>query len=182
MRIQSIYRGIKGFVTVYDRAVRYRYMITKQAMERLKILNHWKKHGLESAMDAFAVSRRTLFNWKKALNKDSGKPESLNSKKRTPRNKRKRMWDLRILEEIERLRDAHPNLGKEKIHPLLLDFCDASGISKCPKPMTIGRLIKDLGGLRTFPQKLSHFGKVKKVNRQKVLRKPKKFAKKWLFC
>lgn len=176
MKIQSIYRGIKGFVTVYNRAVRYRYMITKQALERLKILKHWNKYGLESAMDAFSVSRRTLFNWKKSFNKGGSKPEALNAKKRTPKQKRKRMWDLRILEEIKRIRDEHPNLGKEKIHPLLLDFCDASGIAECPKPMTIGRLIKDMGGLRTFPQKVSHFGKIKKVNRQKVLRKPKDLA------
>lgn len=44
-----------------------------------------------------------------------------------------------------------------------------------PKSRTIGNLIQDLGGLRTFPQKVSHFGKVKKINRQKVLRKPKDF-------
>lgn len=176
MKIHCKYTGIKGFLTVYDRAVRYAYMITKQALERLKILNHWEKHGLASAMDAFSVSRRTLFNWKKLLNKGEGKPEALNSKKRTPQRKRKRSWDFRILEEIKKIRDEHPNLGKEKMYPLLLDFCDASGIAECPKPMTIGRLIKDMGGLRTFPQKLSHFGKVKKVNRQKILRKPKDFV------
>ena len=32
-----------------------------------------------------------------------------------------------------------------------------------------------MGGLRTFPQKVSHFGKIKYANRQKVLRKPKDF-------
>jgi transposase InsO family protein len=56
----------------------------------------------------------------------------------------------------------------------LLDFCDAYGFV-CPGISTISRLIKDLGGLRVFPQKVSHFGKIKKVNRQKVLRKPKHF-------
>ena len=44
-----------------------------------------------------------------------------------------------------------------------------------PGSRTIGNLIHDLGGLRTFPQKISHFGKARKVNRQKVLRKPKDF-------
>jgi len=29
--------------------------------------------------------------------------------------------------------------------------------------------MKDLGGLRIFPQKVSHFGKIKKVNRNKIL-------------
>ncbi len=175
MKIQSIYRGIKGFVTIYDRAVRYRYMITEQAKRRMRILIHWEKYGLESTVDAFGVLRRTLFNWKRALKEGGGKVESLNPQKRRPKNRRRRAWDVRILEEIKKLRVDHPNLGKEKLHPLLLDFCDVNGISKCPKPMTIGRLITDLGGLRTFPQKVSHFGKIKKANRQKILRKPKDF-------
>jgi transposase InsO family protein len=173
MRIQSKYRGIKGFVTVYNRAVRYAYMITAEATRRLKILEHWKKHSLESTIDAFEISERTLWNWKGRLDAGGGKPESLNSGKRTPQTKRKRIWDVRILEEIRKLRIDHPNLGKEKIYPLLLDFCDAFGFGECPKPKTIGRLITDMGGLRTFPQKVTHFGKVKRTNRQKVLRKPK---------
>ena len=173
MKIQSKYRGIKGFVTVYNRAVRYRYMITEQAKQRYRILIHWGKYGLDSTMNAFRVKRRTLFNWKKLLDEGGGKIEALNPKKRTPKNKRKRAWDYRLLEEIKQLRIEHPNLGAEKLYPLLLDFADTNGISPCPKPSTIERLIADMGGLRTFPQKVSHFGKVKRVNRQKVLRKPK---------
>lgn len=173
MKIQSRYRRIKGFVTVYNRAVRYRYMITEQAKYRFKILIHWSKYGLNSTMSAFEVKRRTLFNWKKLLDEGKGKIEALNPGKRTPQTKRKRSWDFRLLEEIRKLRIDHPNLGAEKLHPLLLDFCDANGIKKCPKPTTIERLIIDMGGLRTFPEKVSHFGKIRKVNRQKVLRKPK---------
>ena len=173
MRIQSRYRGIKGFVTVYNRAVRYRYMITEVAKQRTRILAFWKKHGTEATEEAFGTKRRTLFLWQKNLKADGGKLESLNPKKTTPKQKRKRSWDVRILEEIERLRFVHPNLGADKIYPLLLDFTDASGIAKCPKSSTIERLIIDLGGLRTSPQKISHFGKIKKTNRQKVLRKPK---------
>jgi hypothetical protein len=175
MKIQSKYRGIKGFVTVYNRAVRYAYMITKTALKRFRILEHWKKHGLESAVHAFEVSERTLWNWKGRLDNGGGKPEALNPGKRIPQKKRRRTWDFRILEEIRRLRsqEEHPNLGAEKLLPLLQDFCDAEGISYCPKPTTIERLIVDMGGLRTFPQKVSHFGKVKKVNRKKTLRKPK---------
>jgi len=175
MKIHCKYTGIKGFLTVYNRAVRYAYMITKTALKRVKILDHWKRHGMESAIHAFEVSERTLWDWKARLDKGGGKPEALNSKNKAPKNKRKRLWDIRILEEIKRLRgaDAHPNLGAEKLYPLLLDFCDVNGITKCPRSSTIERLIADLGGLRTFPQKVTHFGKVKRVNRQKVLRKPK---------
>lgn len=175
MKIHSKYRGIKGFVTVYNRAVRYAYMITKTALKRFKILEHWKKHGLGSAIHAFEVSERTLWTWKGRLDKGGGKVETLNPGKRTPQKKRKRIWDCRILEELRRLRtsDVHPNLGAEKLYPLLLDFCGHLGIKECPKPSTIERLIVDMGGLRTFPQKVTHFGKIKRVNRQKVLRKPK---------
>ena len=105
MRIQCKYRGVKGFVTVYNRAVKYRYMITEEAKRRLKILIHWEKHGIESSTDAFSVSRRTLFNWKKLLDEDKGKMESLNPKKREPKKKRKRLWNIEILEEIKRLRE-----------------------------------------------------------------------------
>jgi hypothetical protein len=148
-------------------------MITEQALKRYRILIHWDKHGLASSMDAFKVSRRTLFDWKYRLKKGGNKPEALNPQKRTPGTKRKRTWDIRILNEIKKLRIDYPNLGAEKLHPLLLDFCDVSGINSCPRPTTIERLIVDMGGLRTSPQKVSHFGKIKKVNRKKVLRKPK---------
>ena len=173
MKIHSKYRGIKGFVTVYNRAVRYRYMITKTALKRFRILEHWKKHSLESAMHAFEVSERTLWDWKSRLDKATGKIESLNPGTRTPQTKRKRSWDVRILDKIRALRIEHPNLGAEKLHPLLLDFCDSEGIEKCPKTTTIERLIVDMGGLRIAPQKITGTGRVKKVNRQKVLRKPK---------
>lgn len=175
MRMQSRYRGIKGFVTIYNRAVRYRHMITKTAQKRYKILIHWNKHGIASTIDAFGIKKRTLFNWKLALKEGGGKIEALNPKSKAPKQKRKRLWDERIPEEIKRLREKRPNLGADKLYPLLLDFTDTEGISKCPSSTAIERLIVDLGGLRTFPQKVSHFGKIKKINRQKVLRKPKDF-------
>ena len=173
MKIHCNYTGIKGFVTAYEYALRYQYMITEQALHKARVLAFWEKHGLQATMDAFKVKRRTLFDWKSKLKHGNGKVDSLNSKNKTPINKRKRQWDIRILQEIRDLREAHPNLGAEKLYPLLLDFCDAFGILKCPKPTTIERLISDMGGLRVFPQKVSHFGKIKKANRQKVLRKPK---------
>ena len=43
MKIHCKYTGIKGFLTVYDHAVRYRYMITETAKKRMKVLVHWEK-------------------------------------------------------------------------------------------------------------------------------------------
>ena len=175
MKIHCKYTGIKGFLTVYNDALRYRYMITEEALKRMKILLFWEKYGLEATLDAFPVKRRTLFLWKKMFEEGGKKPEALNPQKRIPTRKRKREWPWEVQVELKRLREEHPNLGKEKAYPLLKRFCDEHGFS-CPKPRTIGRLIQDLGGLRTFPQKIRHDGKIVQVQRRKVLRKPKGFV------
>lgn len=134
----------------------------------------WEKRGLEATLDAFPRKRSTLYSWKQQWEKGGKKIEALNEKSRSPQTKRKRLRPHEIIQEIKRLRQEHPNLGPEKIHPLLCQFCFQRNL-KCPKSRTIANLIKDSGGLRIFPQKVSHFGKIKKANRQKVLRKPKDF-------
>jgi len=153
--------------------VRFRDMITEETKRRVRILAFWEKHGIQATQDAFQVSRRTLFDWKKRLGEGNGRLESLTPKSKAPTKRRKRIWDQRLLDEIKRLRIEHPNLGAEKLYPLLLDFADIEGIASCPKSSTIERLIQDLGGLRTKPQKITGTGRIVKANRTKVLRKPK---------
>lgn len=174
-RIHSKYTGIKGFVRCYDDALRYRYMITEVALRKARILAFWEKHGLTATREAFEMKRSTLYLWRSRWIKGGKKVEALNERSRAPRTKRKRLWPDEVIAEVKRLREAHPNLGEKKLFPLLVVFCVARGL-KCPKPATIGRLIHDFGGLRRFPEKVSHFGKVKRANRQKVLRKPKEFV------
>ncbi len=168
------YAGIKGFLTTYNDAIRYQYMITEKAKYKAKALIFWEKHGLEAALDAFPIKRSTLYLWKQQWEQSNNKIEALNDKLKTPRIKRKRLWPLEIIQEIKRLRELYPNLGEKKLYPLLLKLCSSKNLS-CPKPATIGRLIHDLGGLRISPQKVSYFGKIKKADRQKILRKPKDF-------
>lgn len=174
MRVHCVYKGVRGFIAVYNYAVKYKYMITAKAKLKIKALIFWEKHGLEATLDAFPSKRSTLYLWRHQWKEGGKKIESLNEKTRSPKIKRKRLWSIEIIQEIKRLRsrDVHPNLGSEKIHSLLNAFCLSKKL-KCPQPRTIANLIKDLGGLRIFPQKISHFGKIKKANRQKILRKPK---------
>ena len=174
MRTFNKFAGTKGFISTWQYAVKWAYMITDKAKHRYRVLAFWEKHGLEATTEAFRVKRRTLFDWKKRFNEGGRKPEALNERSKAPRTRRKRIWSIETISEIKRLRTEHPNLGKEKLYPELKEFCSSRSIL-CPKPKTIGRLIADLGGLRMFPQKVSHFGKVKKANRQRVLRKPKDF-------
>jgi transposase InsO family protein len=147
-------------------------MITDKAKERTRILTFWKKHGAEAVEEAYKVKVRTLYHWQAAQKAGGGKTESLNPKSTAPKTKRRRLWDARILEELKRLRYAHPNLGKEKLHPLLARFC--AGIRlEAPSARTIGRLVTDLGGLRMVPLRITGTGRVKPLVRVPALRKPK---------
>ena len=48
--------------------------------------------------------------------------EALNEKSRAPQTKRRRIWPYEVIQEIKKLREEHPNLGSEKIYPLLTEF------------------------------------------------------------
>jgi transposase InsO family protein len=149
--------------------------MTDKAKKKFEILVFWEKHGLHATMDAFKVKRRTLFLWKKQLREGQGKPTALEEQSRTPERKRIRVWPLEVLEEIKTLRMKHPNLGKEKLQILLERHCKRNALP-IPSVSTVGRLIRDLGGLRVFPQKvLPASGKIVRANHRKVLRKPKDF-------
>ena len=158
-----------GFVRLYRYAVKYRTMINEEAIKRVRILVFWERYGISAAMEAFNVKRRTLFLWKKKLK--AGNIEALNDDSRAPKSRRKRSWPIAILQEIRRLRGLHPNLGKDKLYMPIRKFCHEHSL-KCPTVSTIGRLIKDMGGLRIYPQKIT-YGKKRPMKRKKVLRKPK---------
>ncbi|MDP3795375.1 MAG: integrase core domain-containing protein, partial [bacterium] len=146
-------------------------MITETALRRTRILSFREKHGLPAAEEAFGVSRRTLYEWKRRLKHGNGKLEALNPGSRAPKVRRRRLWDYRILSELRRLREEHPNLGKEKLYSLLKEFCGTEYLP-CPSSRTIGRLITDLGGLRRAPLRITGTGKVRVMNRTPVMRKP----------
>ena len=172
MRIQRISYRVKGFVNLNDYALRLAYMISDKAKHKARILLFWKTHGLKAALDAFVSKRSTLFSWKRRLKEGRGRLEALNDASRAPRRRRKRLWPQDIIDEVRRLRFTYPNLGKDKLSPLLQEFCLSKSL-QCPTVSTIGRLIKDCGGLRILPQKIYHNGRVKPIKRAKVVRKPR---------
>ena len=172
MRIFNKNKGVRGSRTAQERHIRFTYMIKDEAKQRAKILTFWKKYGLAATEEAYSVTERTLYLWQQKLRQGKGKLESLNCGSRAPKNKRKRRYDYRIVEEIQRLRKVHPNLGEKKLYPLLKEYCDHLTLA-CPKPATIGLIMKDKGGMRTTPTKITGTGRVKPYKRQKVLRKPK---------
>lgn len=117
-------------------------MTPKDAQERLKILRFWDKHGLQATIDAFGVSRRMLYRWKKALKDAGGNPAALAAKSSAPKRRRRSQTDPRLTAEIRRLRHLYPNLGKEKLSVLLAPWCQEHGL-RLPSVSTIGARAPD---------------------------------------
>nr|WP_187648266.1 helix-turn-helix domain-containing protein [Nitrosophilus labii] len=172
MQIRYTLLGVKG----YKRLERIYYnslMISEEARRRKKILDFWQKYGLEATIDAFGVSRRTLYRWKRALKEAKGDVVLLNPKSTRPKKVRKSKVSLEIVQEIKRLREKYPNIGRAKLYHLLKPFCEKKGI-KTPSESTIGRIIaKAPDKMRLFPYRIDTKGRVKPKKRERKNRKPK---------
>ena len=146
MRIFNKFKGTKGFLSLYERVLRFRYMITEQAKRRAKILAFWERYGAEATKEAFGTSRRTLFRWQKGLEKSLGKLEGLNPIPTVPKNKRKRRIPEAVQNIIIKERTDHPRLGKEKLQTPLAEAGFNYSIS------TVGRMLTDLKDRHLIPQ------------------------------
>jgi len=129
-------------------------MISEEAKRRVKILRFWEKYGLEATIEAFGVSKRTLFRWKRAYKESNGDITVLNPKSRKPKRVRKSQVPLEIVRQIRKLRSEYPNIGKTKLYHLLKPFCEAKGLNT-PSASTIGRIIaKYPNKMRLFPYRV----------------------------
>ena len=147
MRQFNIFQGTKGWLSMYESVIRFRHMRNRAEVERrVKILGFWSDHGVRAAKDAFSVSRRTLYRWKKVLDEAQGKLPSLDPQSTAPKKRRSRMYDPAYLQRVIELRRNHHRLGKKKIATLL-------GVSES----YAGRTILDLKkrGLLPGEKKLS---------------------------
>lgn len=175
MQVHRLSYGVKGFVRLARYAIRWTRMVTAKAKYKLKVLTFWRQYGLKATGDAFGVKKRTLYHWRSLWQASNYAFEALNEKSKRPRRVRTRAWPPAVKDEIKRLRDEHPNLGKDKIQVFMAPFCQSRKLP-CPSVSTIGNLIRDMGGLRKFPVKVRHNGQIVKRKRAKVIRKPKRFT------
>jgi len=177
MQIISKYYNCRGFGILYNDAIKQKYMITKEAKQRFKILEFWKKYGLQATIDAYGAKQSTLYYWQGLFKKGGGKIESLNPKSQARINKNKREVHPLILKEIKRLRlEECPNMGKAKVKKNLDIFCKINNLPIYSESK-IGRIIKDKK-IYHHRQKISHFGKIKIVSKRTKERKPKDFVAK----
>jgi len=111
------------------------------AQERQRILNYYDHYGGQATLDAFGVDRKLIYVWRKRLRLSNQKASSLVPLRTTPKTKRRMVVDPRIIEFIASQREQHYRLGKEKIKPLLDEYCWGLGINSMAES-TIGKVIK----------------------------------------
>jgi hypothetical protein len=175
MQYQHVGFKIKGFYYWAKYLQGYLAMLSAKAQHKLMVLRFWGNHGLLPTLDAFGVSRRTLFLCKHQLSSGSGLPVSLEERSKRPKSVRRSQWLDAIITEIKRLRKAHPNLGKEKVFIFLKPFCDTHSLH-CPRPRTIGRIIaRDPNKMRPIPGRINSRGKIKVYKKPPKLRKAHNF-------
>jgi len=177
MQIGFKYKYCSGFGRLYEYGYKYTRMITKEAEQRLKILQFWRNYGLQATKDAFGAKRSTLYGWWKIYADSGYKVESLNPGVQARKRNNKREVHPLILAEIKRLRlEVCPNMGKAKIKKYLDVFCTENNLPVYSESK-IGRIIKDKK-IYHHRQKVYHNGQIKIAKKQKKLRKPGDFKTK----
>jgi len=176
MKQFNISKGVKGWRTLENDVLKFRYMIKAEALRKAKILTFWQEYGLQATIDAYEISRPTLYLWKKKLNENDGKLESLNNLSTRPKTVRKRRISEVVEEYILQLRKDHPRLGKEKISRLLIDFCNKNNIEYKYSASTVGRILTNLKERNLLPKytKIYIHGGTGNLIERKTIRKQKK--------
>ena len=170
MRQFNVVRGTRGFLSGWERTVRFRHMRNQPEVERrAKILTFWQNHGTQATRDAFGVSRRTLYRWQATLLKEQGKLNALDPKSTAPHGRRRRMYPPGFTERVMTLRTEHPRLGKEKLTAILKQEAYAVSVS------FTGRTLADLKrqGRLPAPSRLSLQGRTGNLHEHRVKRKKK---------
>lgn len=175
MRQYNKFRNTRGWLSIWERTLRFRHMRNQKEVERrVKILSFGKRHGAQATMDAFDISRRTLYRWTAALAQSHGTLDALDPKATAPRSKRQRVYPEGFTERVITLRRLHPRLGKEKLMPLLHAEGFAVSVS------FTGRVLADLKKRGLLPKhaRLSLYGRngtlrERMAYRKKKLRRPK---------
>ena len=174
MRQFNKYKGTKGFITMWERVIRFRYMITEQAKKRCRILAFWERHGTEATKEAFGVSERTLFRWQKSLRKTGGQLEGLNATSTAPKRRRKREVDIKVHGYLINQRKEHYRIGKKKLAILLKEDLNISYSES-----KIGRILSDLKKRNLLPShnRVSMHAKTGHIH-ERIIKKRKKLRRK----
>jgi len=177
MQTDYFFNWVKGFKEFANYCYSYD-MASIEANKRYKIVLFYEKYGLEATLEAFEISKRTLYRYKAALKRSNNSITALEPKSKVPKTKRKSTVPQEIIDKIKSLRKEYPNLGKAKLYHMLKPWCQSKNLPVISES-TIGRIIaKDKDKMRVIPLRIDRNGKPKKRKRVFKNRKPKNLKSK----
>lgn len=118
-----------------------RYGRDEVAPQRLRIMKFYDRYGEQATKEAFGADRKVISRWRQKLKRHEGALEGLVPESTRPKRTRSMTVATEILQFIRDIRQEHPRLGKEKIKPLLDEFCQGKGLRPIAES-TIGKVIK----------------------------------------
>jgi len=118
-----------------------RFGMDEVARQRLRIMEFYDRYGEKAAKEAFGADRKVISRWRQKLNRHEGALEGLVPESTRPRRTRTMTVAVDMVQFIRRMRQKYPKLGKEKIKPLLDEYCQEKGL-KSISESAIGKVIK----------------------------------------
>ena len=143
-RLHTLTYGIRVYnSSMYHIINSKRFNESDRAKLRLQIIEYHSKYGTRPTIDAFKISKSSIFRWKKMYLKSGKNIFSLIPKTTKPIHSRNSLLPLEIFTFIREYRGIHPTTGKEKIKPELDEFCMYHHL-ECISISSIGRILKRL--------------------------------------
>ena len=115
-------------------------MVSKQAKERLKILDWHRAHENNQSLTSrhFGVERETIRAWEKKVH--MGGPMALNDKSHRPEHLKRPETSYEVISEVMKIRKQYPAWSKYKIYSML-----PQSIKNKTSISTVGRILKRRG-------------------------------------
>jgi len=142
-RFKSLFYGVSGYdwlmkflnqATAFDR--------NDVAKVRLEVIEFHRRFGLAPTLSAYKVSKASLYRWRKGFRENQKKLTSLIPQSTRPRRVRQRLVHPGIVAFIKETRLTYGNLGKDKLKPLVDEYCQKESLTSV-SASTIGRVISD---------------------------------------
>lgn len=144
-------------------SLKSRFNDSPVALHRLEVIEFYLKYGTQPTMDAFKISKRTLFRWKHIYISSHKDPNSLIPHSKRPLNVRTMQVNIDIVNEIKRIRYLYGCIGKRKIKVLLDEYCKENGYP-CISISTVGKVIKRYNMI-SLNKRIYHNPNTKRIHR-----------------
>jgi putative transposase len=92
-------------------------VLSRDAKQRLKILDYARTHSVAATCRHFGVARSTYYRW--ATRYDPQRLSTLENRSSAPRRRRRPSWTADQVQAVRRAREAHPRWGKDKLRVVL---------------------------------------------------------------